>query len=223
MNLDPLSIKSTPVIVTDNDIAFLGCSYTAGTSLPNTATRYSTLVSQQYNKKEINLAKGGVGNYRNFDLFGQTMFEPGSVLILQLTELSRVRWYDNRIIDQQLSVKPDKLLMHVYNDKFLIYDLIRQLRIIVKYCRSTQIKLVIWSNASLGNTELDTVLEQYLSEFPEYLYLNKRIGHPDSYRVDNGLDGANQELGVGHPGPESNKIIAQQVIEQYNKLYDTIC
>lgn len=220
---DPLNIDAPAVNTTENDIVFLGCSYTAGTSLPADAVRYSTIVSKQLNKNELNLSKGGTGNYRSFDVFGQINFKPGTSLVLQLAELSRVRWYDNRIIDQQLSVKPSKELLAVYTDKFLIYDLIRQLRIIVDSCRARQIQLVIWSNASLGNTELDTILETYLSKFPEYLYLTKKINLPESYRVDNGKDGANQELGVGHPGPESNKIIAQRVIEHYNKLYDTIC
>ena len=216
---DPLNIKTAPVVATNNDIVFLGCSYTYGSCLPSTATRYSTILSQHYNKTEINLSKGGTGNYRTFDIFGQIEFNPGSMLVLQIAELSRIRWYDNRIVDQQLSVKPDKILMHVYNDKFLIYDLIRQLRIIVNYCRSQQVKFVIWSNASLGNTELDDILEQYLGEFPEYVYFNNRIDKEDSYRVDNAVDGKDQELGVGHPGPESNKIIADRLINHFNQIY----
>ena len=220
--LDPLHIEAEVVNATENDVVILGCSYSAGTNLQSTAVRYSTQVATQLNKNEINLAKGSTGNYRSFDLFGQITFQPGASLILQVAELSRVRWYNNRIIDQQLSVKPSKELLEVYTDKFLIYDLIRQLRVIVNSCRAQQIRLVIWSNASLGNTELDLVLETYLSKFPEYIYLTKKINLPESYRVDNAHDGANRELGAGHPGPESNKIIAQQVIEHYNKLYDTL-
>jgi hypothetical protein len=217
--IDALKITADTVLVTDSDIAFFGCSYTYGTALPSTAKRYSTIISQHYGKKEINLAKGGTGNYRTFDLFGQIEFSAGSMLVVQIAELSRVRWYNDRIIDQQLSVNPDKILMHVYNDKFLIYDLIRQLRIIVNYCRSKQIKFVIWSNASLGNTNLDDILEQYLGEFPEYLYVNKRINQEDSYRIDNAIDGRDQPLGAGHPGPESHKIIASRLINHFTQLY----
>ena len=99
---DPLNIKTAPVVATNNDIVFLGCSYTYGSCLPSTATRYSTILSQHYNKTEINLSKGGTGNYRTFDIFGQIEFNPGSMLVLQIAELSRIRWYDNRIVDQQL-------------------------------------------------------------------------------------------------------------------------
>jgi hypothetical protein len=219
---DPLRIESNSVVITNNDIAFFGCSYTKGIGLTDPNTKYTTVVSADLGLTEVNLSKGGTGNYRSFDLFGQTTFNPGSSLVIQLTELSRVRWYDNMIIDQQLSVKPSRELLEVYTDKFLIYDLIRQLRIVVNYCRAQKIKLVVWSIASLNNTELDNTLETYLTKFPEYLFLSKKLNEENSYRVDNGTDGLNSPVGTGHPGPASHKIIATKIIEHYNKLYDNL-
>lgn len=216
---DPLRIEQDRIAVTKDDIVFLGCSITYGTALPTGSIKYSTQVAGELGLTEINLSKGSTGNYRSFDLFSQLDFTEGASVLIQLTELSRVRWYDNGINDRQLSVKPHAALLDVYHDKFLIYDLIRQLRLVVEYARVKKLKLVIWSIASLGNTELDSVLEKYLSKFPEYLFLDKRIGQENSYRVDNGLDGPG-ELGQGHPGPNSNKIIAARLLEHYRKLYE---
>lgn len=65
---------------------------------------------------------------------------------------------------------------------------------------------------------LDDVLETYLNKFPEYVFLDGRLGTESSYRVDNAADGT-AELGTGHPGPGSNQIIAEKLINHFNKLY----
>lgn len=212
---DPLNILTVAANVSERNIAFLGCSFTAGDGLVNIATRYSTLMAAHYNKVEINFAKGGGSNYRSFDIFGQLNFiNTKSTLVLQLTELSRIRWYDSKIQDRMLSTHPSKELLYTYNDKFLIYDLIRQLRIIVNFCREKQIKLIIWSIARFQNEELQQCLESYLTQFPEYIYINDRLDEEDSYRVDNAPD--------GHPGPESNRLIANKLITHLDSLYDTL-
>jgi hypothetical protein len=211
--LDPLNIQAPVVDVTVNDVVFLGCSFTAGTGLVDVNTRYSSLLAHHYNKNEINLAVGGGSNYRSFDLFGQLNFiNTRSILVLQLTELSRIRWYDSKIQDRMLSIHPSKELLYVYNDKFLIYDLIRQLRIIVNYCRQRQVRLVIWNIARFNDETLSQYLESYLQQFPEYIYINDKWDEPDSYRVDNAPD-KNQ-----HPGPESNKLIALKLITHLNSI-----
>lgn len=216
-DVDPLNIQIPNINVTDNDIVFLGCSFTAGTGLVDVKTRYSTLLANYYNKNEINLAIGGGGNYRSFDQFGQLNFiNTKSILVLQLTELSRIRWYDSKIVDRMLSITPGKELLYTYNDRFLIYDLIRQLRIIVKYCREKEIKLIIWSIAKLSDEILNQHLESYLQQFPEYLYINDELDHPDTYRVDDAPD-KNR-----HPGPESNKLIAKKLTRHFDTLYGTL-
>jgi hypothetical protein len=215
---DPLRILAPIVSVTNNDIVFLGCSFTEGTGLIDIKTRYSSLLAAYYNKNEINLAIGGGSNYRSFDLFGQLNFvNSGSTLVLQLTQLSRLRWYDSKIVDRSLSVQPSKELIYTYNDQFLIYDLIRQLRIIVKYCREKQIKLIMWSIASFADENMWQNLESYLQQFPEYVYLNDRLNEPDTYRVDDAPDR------YKHPGPESNKLITKKLITHFDNLYDSLC
>ncbi|CAB4128666.1 hypothetical protein UFOVP112_52 [uncultured Caudovirales phage] len=220
--LDPLGIEVAHPHITESDIVFLGCSYTSGEGVFRNS-RYSSIVAEQLDKQEINLAKGGCGNYRSFDVFGQLNIDNNATVILQLTELSRIRWYTDSIYERQLSNPANddyhRSLLTVYHDKFLIHDLIRQLRIIVNYCRAKDLKLVIWSIARFNNQELDTAIETYLSKFPEYVFLDNRLNTPDSYRVDNGTDGRNRPLGTGHPGPESHKLIAEKLVKHFNKLY----
>lgn len=216
-HLDPLGIEIAPRDITHNDILFLGCSYTVGHGLPDSATKYSSIFSRYYNKQEINLASSGTGNYRSFDMFGQLNVASGATVILQITELSRIRWYSECVKDVMLSREPNKELVTVYNDKFLIYDIIRQLRVIINFCRVNNIKLIVWSIARFGNY-LDEVLETYLNKFPEYVFLDNRLDSAVSYRVDNASDGTD-ELGTGHPGPGSNQLIAEKLIDHFNKLY----
>jgi hypothetical protein len=232
MNLnDPLDIESIDITVNESNVIFFGCSFTDGVGLEKNQ-RYSTLIANYFNKNEINLAKSGHGNYRTFDLFSQCNFSSeNTIVVLQLTELSRIRWYREQVIDimlsnnavfQQLDKKTINFrhIQETYNDKFCIYDLIRQLRILISFCRAKKLKLVIWSIARFHNEQLNTTIEEYLNKFPEYIYMNSELGAHDSYRVDNSSDGT-EELGTGHPGPKSNKIIAQKLIAHIEKLYYT--
>lgn len=212
---DPLQIQTVSTNITDKNIVFLGCSFTAGIGLEDITGRYSTIMAAHYNKEELNFAMGGGSNYRSFDIFGQLNFiNNRSILVLQLTELSRIRWYDSKIQDRMLSIHPSKELLYTYNDKFLIYDLIRQLRIIVKYCREKQVGLIIWNIARFADEDLWQQLESYLLQFPEYIYINDRWDEFDSYRVDDAPD--------GHPGPESNRLIAEKLIKHLDSLYETL-
>ena len=217
--IDPLNIEQLDLpAVSTNDILYLGCSYTQGVGVELTQ-RYSHIISKLLGKNEVNLSAGGKGNYRSFDLFGQLDITEGTIVVLQLTELSRIRWYDdNSINDIMLSNQPTRQLVYTYNDKFCIYDTIRQLRIVVNYCRVKKLKLIIWSVARFNNEFLDNTFEYYLSKFPEYIYLDNSLDGVNSYRVDNGSDG-NETLGTGHPGLRSHNIIAEKLIVHLEKLY----
>lgn len=217
--IDPLNIEDLNLPnVTINDILYLGCSYTKGVGVES-AQRYSYTMSKLLEKNEVNLSESGKGNYRSFDLFGQLNIIEGTVVVLQLTELSRIRWHNNDSInDIMLSNEPSRSLLFTYHDKFCIYDTIRQLRIIVNYCRAKKLKLIIWSIARFNNEFLDNTFEYYLRKFPEYIYLDNSLEGENSYRVDNGTDG-NEELGTGHPGPKSHVIIAEKLIVHLKKLY----
>ena len=217
--IDPLNIEQLDLpVVSTNDILYLGCSYTEGVGVTLTQ-RYSHIISKLLEKNEVNLSAGGKGNYRSFDLFGQLDITEGTIVVLQLTELSRIRWYDNNSIDDiKLSNNPTRQLLFTYHDKFCIYDTIRQLRIIVNYCRVKKLKLIIWSIARFNNEFLDNVIDQYLNKFPEYIYMDNSLDGTNTYRVDNGSDGS-ELLGTGHPGPKSHEIIAEQLMTHLKKLY----
>jgi hypothetical protein len=217
---DPLNIevKQLPAI-TKNHMVFFGCSYTRGTGLTNINQHYATHMANALRKTPLNFAERGLNNYAIFDLFSQCDFVDNDIpVVVQLTQLSRVQIYDNKLKSILMSNDPTPGLLEVYNDKFLIYDMVRQLRMLVKYARLKKIKLVIWSIARTFNDTLNNITETYLTKYPEYIFLDDRLNVQGSYRVDNGTDGSSV-LGDGHPGPKSNVIIAEQLLAHYTKLY----
>ena len=217
---DPLRIEAQGLpTITKNHMAFFGCSYTKGIGLTDTSQHYATHMATSLGKTSLNFAGGGLNNYVIFDLFSQCDFVDCDIpVVVQLTQLSRVQVYDTKLKSILMSNQPTPGLLEVYNDKFLIYDMIRQLRMLVKYARLCKIKLVIWSIARTNNSELDNIIETYLTKYPEYIFMDNRLGSNGCYRVDNGTDGS-LVLGDGHPGPKSNVIIAEQLLTHYNKLY----
>jgi hypothetical protein len=217
---DPLNIetKQLPAITKDH-MVFFGCSYTRGTGLTNINQHYATHMTNALGKTPLNFAERGLNNYAIFDLFSQCDFVDNDIpVVVQLTQLSRVQIYDNKLKSILMSNDPTPALLEVYNDKFLIYDMVRQLRMLVKYARLKKIKLVIWSIARTFNDTLNNITETYLTKYPEYIFLDDRLNVQGSYRVDNGTDGSSV-LGDGHPGPKSNVIIAEQLLAHYTKLY----
>ena len=207
--------------MTSNKIYFFGCSFT-DTSLDfvDADKMYTSLISKHFDKIQVNFAKGGHGNYRSFDILSETELENDSIVIFQLTELSRIRWYDKSLRDIMLSQSDDRCLSYVYNDRFLIHEVIRNLNLLVKLCRAKNIKLIIWSIARFFDEELDTFFEKKLSIYPEYVFMDNRLDTQDTYRIDNGRDGEGLPVGEGHPGPLSHQIIANKLLAKYSQLYN---
>jgi len=210
------------MILSADSMAFLGCSYTKGVGLRFSSECYTSIMSADLNKKEIVCCKGGSSNYNSFDDFSKLEFsQPHVPMVLQITELSRIKHYDaqkNLIRDRLLSNEPSRTLLEIYTDKFLIYELERHLNLSVKYARSMKVNLIIWSIARVYNFETNQLIQDCLTQFKEYVYLSNDLDSPDSYRVDNGTDGTSQ-LGTGHPGPESHRLIAEKLLAHYKKLY----
>lgn len=216
---DPLKIlKSDLPQIKKDDVVFLGCSYTSGVGLLDQTTNWTSIFSNTIKKNQVNFAIGGLNNYSSFDLFSQLEFESDqNIVVLELTELARIQWYDQRLHNVMLQWEKSRLLVPVYNDHFLIFELLKTLRYFVMVCRLKNLRPVIWSIARPGN--LTEALEHYLAQYPEYVYLDNGLDSPDSYRVDNGFDGAGHPVGVGHPGVESHKLIAQKLLAHFNQLY----
>lgn len=204
-----------------NKIYFFGCSYTdTSNGFVDPDKMYTGLITKELNKTEINFAIRGTGNYRSFDILSETELENDSIVIFQITELSRIRWYDKSLMDIMLTQSDDRCLSYVYNDRFLIHEVIRNLNLLVKLCRAKNIKLIIWSIARFFDEESDTFFEKKLSIYPEYVFIDNRLDTPDTYRVDNGRDGEGLPVGEGHPGPLSHQIIANKLLAKYSQLYN---
>ena len=207
---DPLNLhrfSSVPKIESDH-ILFLGDCYAAGMVVDEDRA-YAHVMSRSLGLVERR--HGYLNNYEMFDLLGQVDLDPGSSVILQFTELGRVCIYDkntntfnNRILEQLGSKSHNE----VYTDPVLISEVLRHLAMFVKYARQQQIRLVIWSIMRFKDQQLNDMFEEYLSQYPEYVYIDG-VQH---YQVDLGYDDM-------HPGPGSHAIIADMLLEHYRKLY----
>jgi len=208
--------------LSENSMIFLGCSYTSGAGLTDQNQCYTAIMCKQLNKEEVNLAYGGASNYSSFDTLSKLQLVPNAALILQITYLARIKYYNHdlrQIKDRILASQPDRVLINVYTDEFLLYELDRYLNLITKYTKSAGINLVIWDIAETFDGTKNCKIKDCLMQFKEYVYLTSDLNKPNSYRVDNGTDGRGESLGSGHPGPESHKLIANKLIDHYKTLY----
>jgi hypothetical protein len=122
---DPLNIKvRSPTDITDNHIAFFGCSFTKGVGLTDISESYATQMANSLEKIPLNFAEQGSNNYAMFDIFSQCNFVNENIpVVMQITQLSRVQVYDTQLRKIVLSNNPTPCLLEIYNDKFLIYDM----------------------------------------------------------------------------------------------------
>ena len=194
--------------IESNHILFLGDCYAAGMVVDEDRA-YAHVMARSLDLEERR--HGYLNNYEMFDLLGQVELEPGSSVILQFTELGRVCIYDgntntfnNRILEQLDSQSHNE----VYTDEILISEVLRHLTMFVKYARERKIRLVIWSIMRFQDQRLNDIFENYLNQYPEYVYIDG-VQH---YQVDLGYDHM-------HPGPNSHAIIARMLLEHYRKLY----
>ena len=198
---------SLPKIESDH-ILFLGDCYAAGMVVDEDRA-YAHVMSQSLGLEERR--HGYLNNYEMFDLLGQVELDPGASVILQFTELGRLCIYnrdtntfENRILEQLDSQSHNE----VYTDGVLISEVLRHLAMFVKYARERQIRLVIWSIMRFKDQIVTDMFEDYLNQYPEYIYIDG-VQH---YQVDLGYDDM-------HPGPGSHAIIASMLLEHYRKLY----
>ena len=207
---DPLNLHrfSSLAKIESDHILFLGDCYAAGMVVDEDRA-YAHVMAKSLRLEERR--HGYLNNYEMFDLLGQVELEPGASVILQFTELGRLCIYnktdnlfENRILEQLDSASYNE----VYTDEILISEVLRHLNMFVKYAREQKIRLVIWSIMRFKNQTLTDIFEEYLSQYPEYVYIDG-VQH---YQVDLGYDDM-------HPGPGSHAIIAGMLLEHYRKLY----
>lgn len=206
---DPYKWLHNLPTLTTNDSVFIGCSYTAGDGLPDANTHYATLVAREFDTNCVNLGKSGGSNSRSFNIFSQLDFVPGQIVVWQVTFLERLQYcyntsgelIDLRFLDFKMPLV--KEMTEVYNRKFLLNELVTKIRAAVTIAREKKLRFVFWLADSIS-------MEEYM-----YFYNYPELVSPielEHFLVDKGTDNA-------HPGPDSNKILADVIIKHINRLY----
>ena len=208
----------------NNDIVyFIGCSFTAGNSLPDeTGDRYSTLLGNIWNKTVINDAIGGGSNDY---IFHQTMrgileHKPKTAII-QWTQSSRFELYtreefwNSRNMVLQINANfterdPNKFIDEYYkmwwdeehSFKKWTLDTIA-LQMFLK-----QMGINYYMMNAFGTQEL---YDKYpMSEF-EYIDKDRYLEWPDDTFLN--WAGNFPKMPDGHPGPDAHKHVANKISE----------
>lgn len=219
MDADPYNLRQCYTINNTPDSAvFYGCSHTAGVGLDNPADNYVNLVSQHYNKQVLNLSAGGKGNFRSFEVFNKTDFYPEQLVVFQLTDVSRLKYYEHdtylcRAEETQLQNIRNRSYFDVYNDKQLIYMMLGHVEAMVRRSRAEGLKFVFFNmggnndvDHSPENTKFKKNVEYYLTDYAEY------VPHLLGANVDRGNDGY-------HFGAKSHANWSAGIIDHIEKLY----
>ena len=147
-----------------------------------------------------------------FERFLQTEFVEGQIVVWQLTSLSRLVHCcdDNRLTNIMLSKDKSKnidALRRVYTTNQIFYEILMQVEAVVNIARAKKLKLVIflkdYKQDWYGTNEL-----MYLSNFKEFIHTKEL----EDCLVDFGSDNL-------HPGVETNKIYAQEILKHLEILY----
>lgn len=217
--VDPYRIKTRFNIVNSDSCAiFLGCSHTAGIGLDTSTDNYINEVSRHFDKTPLNVSAGGKGNFRSFDIFNQIEFYKNQIVVLQLTDLARLRYYQDDkpmsgLIESQLYDIRNRSYIDVFNDKQLLFMMLERLDSVIKFARRADLRFVFFNlggNPDGNNNKEKNLLRQtteyYLSDYQEYV---PRILEQN---IDRGNDGL-------HFGPLSHKIWSNRIIEKIEKIY----
>ena len=194
---------------------FLGCSFTAGVGLLDINTHYAKLVSDHFNKSLLNLAVPGGNNNLIFDQFVQLDFCPEQIVVVQFTLLDRIHYCDTnkKLIPLLLSTSPieknlHKSLLEVYHKDFLFYELLVKIKAMITIAEEKQLKLVFWLLDYKNNNKYSKLDQTYFYNMKQFV----PASWIENYIVDSANDGV-------HPGPESNKIIANSLISYIETIY----
>ena len=145
---DPYQWKIKIPKLTHDDAIFLGCSFTEGAALPgDKSNRYAEIVAKAFNKNCINLSKGGGSNNRSLDVFSQLDFVENQIVVLQLTEPERLRYIkEDKKTPKDLmfaNIANPRDFIKIYNKKFLLYELLVKLRMVITIGREKKLRFVL--------------------------------------------------------------------------------
>ena len=191
----------TKNLTTNPDQAvFLGCSFTAGIGLSNSKTHYAAIVANHFGKQLLNLGVPGGSNNLIFD---------------QFTLLERIRYCNTnkQLISMLFANMPNKQLtqsmLEVYHKDFLFYELLVKIRAIITIARLQKLKLVFWLIDYKHEDKYSKLDQTYFYDLPEFVPYSWMA----YYLVDFAEDNA-------HPGIESNKNIANTLINYMETIYE---
>ena len=212
ISFDPYAWNTAIPTMTEDDIVFFGGSITAGVGLSDPNTWYSNIIADHFKKHSINLAQtpGINNNTKTFDLFTQTKFVPGQIVIMQITPLERIRYCNEQtglLEDLQFStVKGQRELLEVYHRQFLFYNLLLYTRAMINVARTNKLRFVMFHD----NYKLGPAIEEqlYFYQYPEFV--------PKTLLQDYNIDCAEDNI---HPGIKSNQFIAHTIIDYINTIY----
>jgi hypothetical protein len=215
IKVDPYRWKSQLPELTANDMVFLGCSFTAGAGLSDSNTHYASILAKHFHKNKINLSQPGGSNYRSFDIFSQLDFHPGQLVVLQLTELARLRYCSDDKLLQEIPLASSKsttsAMLELYNDNFLLYEQLVQLRLVIKLAREKNLRLIFWLIDYKDKNLYSKECQMYFYEFKEFI---------PAYAIENFIvDLAEDKV---HPGIESNRILATAIIQHIERTYPNV-
>ena len=206
----------TKNLTTNPDQAvFLGCSFTAGIGLSNSKTHYAAIVANHFGKQLLNLGVPGGSNNLIFDQFTQLNFHPGQIVVLQFTLLERIRYCNTnkQLISMLFANMPNKQLtqsmLEVYHKDLLFYELLVKIRAIITIARLQKLKLVFWLIDYKHEDKYSKLDQTYFYDLPEFVPYSWMA----NYLVDFAEDNA-------HPGIESNKNIANTLINYMETIYE---
>ena len=218
--IDPFNWNVELPKFTVDDIVFFGSSTLQGVALTDPDTWYSTIVAKHFNKNAVNLARmfPTLGtNYKTVDLFSQCDFCEGQIVVVHVAPLWRLRYCseNNTLYDWQMSqgYNADPLLsrqlIEVYTKEFLFYQLLVNLRLIIKIARASKLRLVLLLDNYKDEQSISHEDQMYFYQFKEFIPGTKIANEMfEDYAEDN-----------LHPGIFSNQLIAQRIIEHIEKVY----
>lgn len=218
IDLDPYNLCQHTANPTVDEILFYGCSHTRGGWWTAIENNYPYQVGLQMNKKSsvrsrFPAGSDILGNYHNFNLFTNTDFCANQIVVFQLTDLTRIRYYDEHakiFRTKKLDTLPlDQVLK--LTDYQLFAAVFEHLQLMIKYARSKQLRFVFFNlggstEAECKNNPLHYLIEYYFSKFPEFI--------PGMLDLVTDLAKDNR-----HFGRESNKRFADQIVQKIKLLY----
>lgn len=186
----------------DQVIWFFGCSLTSGTGLLD-QERYSNLVEDSLGIPAVRIAVPGSSTRWSLRHLLHSDIQPNDLVVWQISTFFResIKKYPDRDPVEVIVDEKNRELLSLYNFEQFWFNHMTLVDYGVKYLRARQQRFVLISIESQGFQEYRGRIRSELTKYPEYCYVPGFV-----------VDLARDDL---HPGIESNKILAQAILEKF--------